>query len=402
MKNVFTYLKGDRVIWMIAIFLGLLSLVSVYSFTSILTSQHREASTEGFLFKHAITLITGFVLMYYAHNLKYTSFSKLAKMLIWVSVILLFVTLVAGATINSAGRWLVIPIINQKFQTSDLAKIVLIIYVARMLAINQDKISDFKTGVLPILIPVGLVCALILPENFSTAAMLFGLCLIMMFFGRVPFKYIIAIVGGAIGIFLLLILMAKINPELLPRLETWTNRLMNYTSADPAEEWQINNAHGAIYNGGWFGQGPGNGDQKTILPQAYADFLFAAFIEEFGSIGGIGVLMLYLIFLFRTIKIASKSEKLFGTFMVVGLGLNLVFQAFVNMAVCTKLFPVTGQNMPLLSMGGTSTWFTCISIGIILSVSRSVQNEVKVEKNTPDSYRDEKIKEKEGEEYAVA
>jgi cell division protein FtsW len=370
-KVALTYLKGDKVIWIMTFILALLSLVSVYSFTSILAAQNDDVSTEKYLFKHAIMLVSGFVLMYYVHQIKFTAFSKISKLGIWVAVILLLVTLVAGVSTNQAGRWLLIPVINQKFQPSDFARVILIIYVARLLAINQDKIRDFKTGVLPILIPVVLVCGLILPENFSTAALLFGLCLLMMFFGRVPFKYLLAIVGGAVAVFALMVLLASAYPKLLPRLDTWTSRMTGYGSGDPAKEYQQNNAQTAIYDGGILGKGPGNGQQKTILPQAYADFIYAAFIEEFGSIGGLLLLLLYLIFLYRTIRIASRCEKIFGTLMVVGLGLNILFQAYVNMAVSTKLVPVTGQNMPLLSMGGTSTWFTCIAIGIILSVARS-------------------------------
>ncbi len=339
--------------------------------------------------------------MYYAHNLKFTYYSKLSKFAIIIAGILLLLTIFLGVSINSAGRWIVIPFINLNFQTSDFAKIALIVYVARMLAINQPYIHDFKKGVLPILIPVILICGLILPENFSTAAMMFMLCFIMMFFGRVSIKHLALIVACAVGLFLFLVLLSKGFPNLLPRLDTWTNRFFNWSDSNPAEAWQINNASGAIYNGGFFGVGPGNGTLKTILPQAYADFIYASFIEEFGLIGGFTLIMAYLILFYRTIRIASKSEKVFGTFMVVGLGLHLLVQAFVNMAVCTKLVPVTGQNMPLLSMGGTSTWFTCLSIGIILSVSKELPNEVdeKIKVNNASEKSEEKSN---NEEYVVA
>lgn len=386
---------------MITIFLGLLSLVSVYSFTNILTLQHKNVSTEDYLFKHVFMLVTGMILMYYAHNLKFTYYSKLSKIGIWVAGILLLLTIFLGVSINSAGRWIVIPFINLNFQTSDFAKIALIIYVSRMLAINQPFIHDFKKGVLPILIPVILVCGLILPENFSTAAMMFMLCFIMMFFGRVSVKHLALIVATAIALFLFLVLLSKVFPDLLPRLDTWINRFFNWSDSNPAEAWQINNATGAIYNGSFLGVGPGNGTLKTILPQAYADFIFASFIEEFGLIGGSLLVLMYLILFYRTIRIASKSEKVFGTFMVVGLGLHLLVQAFVNMAVCTKLVPVTGQNMPLLSMGGTSTWFTCLSIGIILSVSRAVPDEVE-EKVKTNKSSENSGEEKTNEGYAVA
>lgn len=395
MKSIFTYLKGDKVIWMITLILALISLVSVYSFTPILTYQHKGTDTESFLIKHIIALGTGMLLMFYAHNLKYTYYSKISQLFIWIAVGLLFLTLVAGVSVNSAERWLRIPIINQQFQTSDLAKIILIMYLSRLLVINREKFSDFKEGILPMLIPVALICALILPSNFSTAALTFGLCLVLMFIAQVPLKWIGSIIGLAVVAFLLLIALAKINPDLLPRIETWTNRLTNHTSEDPKEQWQINNATMAIYNGKYFGTGPGNGQLKHILSQAYADFVFASFIEEFGLPGAIFLILIFLVFFYRTIRIAIKCEKNFGSFLVMGLSLNLLFQAIVNMAVCTKLIPVTGQNMPLISMGGTSTWFTCISIGIILSVSRSVYpDEVTAENDNTKNV-------KEGE-YAVA
>jgi cell division protein FtsW len=323
-------------------------------------------------------VFTGFFLMYIAHNITYKVYTRLAQLGIFVAIALLIITLVAGAEINSAGRWLVIPIINQKFQTSDFAKIALILFVARQLTIHKNHIDNFKQGVIPVIIPIAIVCALILPENFSTSALLFLICMIMMFIGRVKVKHLALIVGIAAVGFFMLVLIAKIYPDVLPRMETWSNRIFNYASEEPKEQWQINNAQQAIYNGGLFGLGPGNGQLKHILPQAYADFVFASFIEEFGIIGGIFLLLLYLILLFRIIRIATNSEKTFNSFVVIGLGLNLVFMALINMAVCTKLVPVTGQNMPLISMGGTSTWFTFISLGIIQSIAKAAEsNELK-------------------------
>ncbi len=339
--------------------------------------------------------------MYYTHNMKFTWFSKLAKPGLWLAVILLLLTMFMGVSINSAGRWLVIPLINMNFQTSDFAKIALIIYLSRMLAVNQAIIHDFKQGVLPLLIPTVIVCASILPENFSTAAMMFVISLGMMFFGRVKIKHILLIIGGAILAFLLLILIAKINPDILPRLQTWSNRFSNYNDVNPQEAWQMNNSLAAIYNGGLFGVGPGNGTLKLILSQVYADFFYAGLIEEFGIIGGILMVMVYLVLFYRTLRIASKSEKVFGTFMVTGIGLLLLTQAFVNMMVCTGLVPVTGQNMPMLSMGGTSTWFTCLSFGIILSVAKSVSDVEDVETEKKNNNTENEFKQN-GEKYAVA
>jgi len=396
-RTFFTYLKGDKVIWMITLILSLFSLVSVYSFTPILARG--DSGTEGFLLKHVMMVFSGFVIMFYVHNINFKYYSRISQILIWVSVILLFVTLVAGVRINAAERWLEIPVLNIKFQTSDFAKVVLIVFVARMLTINRDKFHDFREGIVPILIPVGLVIGLIVTQNLSTAVLIFGLTLILFFIAKVPFKYIFGIVGGAIAAFGLMILLAKANPDLLPRLETWMNRFTSHSSEDPRKQWQINNAMMAIDNGGLLGKGPGNGQMKHIIPEAYADFVYASFIEEFGSMGGGVLLLMYMMLLFRGIRIASKCESVFGSLMVIGLCLNLVFMAFINMAVCTKIIPVTGQNMPLISMGGTSTWFTFISLGIILSVSRSVEEEViKQEGNTVRT----DLNEEKGGSYAVA
>ncbi|MBX7094085.1 MAG: FtsW/RodA/SpoVE family cell cycle protein [Flavobacteriales bacterium] len=398
MRAVFTYLKGDKVIWMIALLLSLLSLVSVYSFTPILV-RSSDTGTESFLIKHVMMVVTGFVMMFYVHNINFKYFSKLSQILVWVSVILLFVTLVAGVKINSAERWLEIPVLNIKFQTSDFAKVVLIVFVARMLTINKDKFEDFREGIVPILIPVGLVIGLIITQNLSTAVLIFGIVLIMFFLAKVPMRHILTIVGSAVAAMALMLLLAKANPELLPRLETWMNRFTSHSSEDPKKQWQINNALQAVANGGMLGQGPGNGQMKHIIPEAYADFVFASFIEEFGMLGGVALLMMYLILLYRSIRIASKCDSNFGSLLVLGLCLNLVFMAFVNMAVCTKIMPVTGQNMPLISMGGTSTWFTCVSLGMILSVSRSVEQESEEEHNR--AKRNTSAKE-EGGNYVVA
>lgn len=373
MQNLFTYLKGDKVIWMISIILILLSLISVYSFTPILTKG--DVGTESFLLKHVMMVVTGFAFMFYVHNINFKYFSKLSQILIWVSVILLFITMVAGVNLNNAERWLEIPGLGIRFQTSDFAKVVMIVFVARMLTVNKDKLDDFREGIVPILLPSGLIIGLILPQNFSTAGLLFGLLMLMFFIGRVPMKNIGLIVGGAVLAFLLMVAIAKINPDLLPRLETWSNRLLSHSGDDPAKQWQINNALKAIDNGGMLGQGPGNGQMKHIIPEAYADFVYASFVEEFGFIGGAILVLLYLMLLFRSIRIARKVESTFGSILVIGLSLNLIFMAFVNMAVCTKIIPVTGQNMPLISMGGTSTWFTCLSLGMILSVSRAAMEE---------------------------
>lgn len=365
---------------MIVFFLSLLSFISVYSFTPII-AKPGIVDESSFLLKHVLMIVTGFVLMFYVHNINFKYFSRISQIGIWVAVALLFVTLISGVKINSAERWLHIPFLNINFQTSDFAKLILLVFVARMLTVNKEKLHDFKQGILPVLLPALLVIGLILPQNFSTAAIVFGLMMMMMFIGSVPWKNIFIIIAGAIIAFLILILIAKIYPEFLPRLETWSNRIMNYGTEDPTKQWQTNNALMAIDNGGFLGKGPGNGQMKLIIPEAYADFVFASFVEEFGMFGGGVLLLMFLILFYRVVRIASKCEIIFGSLMVIGLGLNLMIMTLINMGVCTELFPVTGQNIPLISMGGTSTWFTCISLGIIQSVSRAIEESEQSKKN---------------------
>lgn len=380
------YLRGDRVIWMVALLFALLSIPAVYSYIIVPAMNSRGGNTEYFLFKHTILLGAGFLLMYYAHKLHYKYYSRLAQIAIWAAGILLLLTLIFGSSVNSATRWFM------GFQPSDFAKIALVIYVARKLAQNQDKITNFRYGVLPIIIPTAIICGLILPADFSTAAMLGAICLLLMFIGRVAIKHILATIGLALGGFILLIGINALSPDespLLPRVQTWENRFMAWydgdTEENPADTYQADMAKVVIANGGLWMKEPGSGSAKSILPLAWADFIYAAIIEEYGSLlGGVGLVLLYLILLLRGIRAGTKCDKPFGSFLAIGLSLMLVFQALTNMAVAVGLFPVTGQTLPLLSMGGTSLWFTCIAIGIVISVSRSVypENELEEVKNT--------------------
>ena len=346
----------------------------MYSSSAQLSYRFRNGNTEALLFKHVMMMGLGLFMMVYVHSVKYKIFSRLSQIGVVASAVLLFLTLLMGTNVNSASRWFM------GFQPSDLAKLSLIVYVARSLSLNRDKLNDFKQGVLPIMIPVGLICGLILPANFSTSAMLFVDCLVLMFVGSVPLKHIGLIMASAIAAFGLLLLLSLAAPKLLPRAKTWTSRLMTWTGdVDKSQladkNYQSNLAKSAIDRGGFFGKGPGKGTTKHILPSAWADFIFVSFIEEYGSLfGGFGLLLLYLIFLFRIIRISIKSESSFGSLMAFGLGFSIVFQAFINMGVAVSIFPVTGQPLPLISMGGTSLVFTCITIGMILSVSRTVYN----------------------------
>ncbi len=327
---------------------------------------------------------SGFTIMYFAHKVHYRFYSRLSLIAMWVSAALLLITLLVGAANAEANRWLVVPIVNQQFQTSDPAKIALIAYVARMLVIKRDVLHNFRQGLIPILIPILIICGLILPANFSTAALLFTVCFLMLFIGGIPFKHLFSVAGVAIAGFGILISISTINPDLLPRLTTWKNRLINFDSDESEANYQVEHAMMAIKSGGILPQGPGTGESRNYLPNAYNDMIYAFIIEEYGLIlGGCGILLLYLIFAYRSLKIIRLSQRDFGVYLVVGLSFLICIQAFINMGVSVSLFPVTGQPLPLVSMGGTAIWFTCLAIGMILSVSRSAYEGEKVAgKNT--------------------
>lgn len=373
MQALLNRLGADRVIWLTALFLGLISLLAVYSSIASLAYKS-DAGTFRFLFKHLLMLTSGAAIMYVASKPRFTVYSRLSKLLIGATAALLLLTLLLGANLNSASRWMMIPGLGVTFQTSDLAKVVLIVYVARVIS-KHDGPWTLRNVLLELMLPVGGICALILPANFSTAALLFATCMLVMFIGRVPVKHMALIGLIAAGGFGVLLLLAKTSPGLLPRLDTWVARIENFTSdeVDSDANYQVEHAKIAIASGGLLPNGPGTGTSRNYLPHPYSDMIYAFIVEEYGSIlGGLGMLLLYLILMFRAIRIANKCEKPFGALVSMGLGLSLVVQALVNMAVAVNLVPVTGQPLPLVSMGGTSIWFTCLAIGIILSVSRSI------------------------------
>ncbi len=375
MNFIDKYIKGDKVVWSVVLLLAILSVLTVYSSIVTLAYKYKDGDTLYYLFKHAIILLVGFGLMLLAHNVNYKYYSRISQIALYLSIPLLLLTLVTGANINDASRWLVIPVINQTFQTSDLAKLALIMYLARLLSKRQDQIKDFKEAFVPIMIPVMLVCGLILPANFSTAAMLFTTSLIIMFIGRINLKYILSLIGIGVGTLLILLLIGKSNPDLLPRMGTWTKRIETFSGEGSKDaNYQADQAKIAIARGEFIGKGPGKSIQRNFLPHPYSDFIYAIILEEYGLIGGVFVIVLYLILFFRGIRIASKSEQTFGSLLAIGLSFSLVFQAMINMAVAVNLFPVTGQPLPLVSMGGTSIWFTCLAIGIILSVSKTTES----------------------------
>jgi cell division protein FtsW len=366
------YLKGDRAIWLITLFLGVASLLLVYSSIVTLAYKHSDGNTLRYLVRHGFFLLSGFGIIYVTHNIKYNYFSRISQVLLFASIPLLALTLIVGTNINDASRWLTIPVINQSFQTSDFAKLALVMYVARMLCVKQDEIKDFKKAFLPIFIPVVIVCGLIFPANFSTAAVLFAACLVLMFIGRIPISQLISLASIGIVFIVISIGVAKFAPALFPRAETWVNRIENFSKGDQEGNYQVEQAKIAIATGGIQGKGPGNSTQRNFLPHPYSDFIYAIVIEEYGLIGGFLVMFLYLMLFFRAIRIVLKSPKTFGSLLVVGISFILVFQALINMAVAVNLLPVTGQPLPFMSMGGTSIWFTSVAIGVILSVSREV------------------------------
>lgn len=369
-----TYFKGDRIIWLVVMLLSIISILAVYSSTGTLAYKYQSGNTEYYLFKHGSIILFGFLIMYLAHKVKYTFYARVSKIAVILAIPLLLLTLLMGANLNDASRWLRLPVIGLSFQTSDLAKVALIIFVARMLAKNQDKIKDFKTGFLPIIIPVVLVCGLIFPANFSTAAVLFTTCLVLMFIGRVSVKYMAALVGIAVvlvGLFIGIALAVGYEG----RIKTWQKRIENFSNPENEANYQTQQAKIAIAKGGLMGQGPGNSTQRNFLPHPYSDFIYAIILEEYGLVGGLFVLLLYLLLLYRAVLIVRRSPKAFATMLAIGCAFSLVFQALINMAVAVNLFPVTGQPLPMLSMGGTSIWFTSIALGIILSVSRDVEGE---------------------------
>jgi len=366
------YIKGDRVIWMVVFLLTIISVLVVYSSSNALAQKSKGGNTEYFLIKHGLICMMGFVIMYLVHKFNYKIFSRLSQVGLILSIPLLLFTLLKGVSAGEANRWLEIPGIGLTFQTSDFAKLALIVYVARMLTVKQDQLGDFKVILKSIILPVSIICALIFPANFSTAALIFFTCLLIMFVGRVPIKFIAAIIGSCMLVAVIGGTVIYVKPDIMRRGATWKARIENFINGDSQSNYQSEQAKIAVARGYVFGVGPGNSTQRNFLPQAASDFIFAIIIEEYGTLMGLTLLFLYLILFFRAIRILRKAEKTFGGLLAVGLSFSLVFQAMINMAVAVNLFPVTGQPLPLVSMGGTSIWFTSIAIGIILSVSREV------------------------------
>jgi cell division protein FtsW len=376
LKTVFNHIKGDKTIWAIVAILAILSFMPVYSASTNLVYVVGSGSTLGYLVKHMVLLIMGFGIIYGVHKIPYRYFSGGSVLMLPIVFVLLIFTMMQGTTIGgaNASRWIRIPFVGIGFQTSTLAGLVLMVYVARYLAKNKEKQINFKESFLQLWLPVGAILMLILPANFSTTAIIFAMILMVTFIGGYPLKYLGLILGAGILMLAFFVLIAKAFPDAMPnRVQTWQSRIENFSDADNKEAYQVEKAKIAIATGGPIGVGPGKSVQKNFLPQSSSDFIFAIIIEEYGLVGGVIIATIYFLLLFRIFVVIRKTTTIFGTLLVIGVGCPIIFQAIINMAVATNLFPVTGQTLPLISSGGTSIWMTCFALGMILSVSASKQ-----------------------------
>lgn len=359
-------------IWGVILILSIFSLLVVYSSTGTLAYKYQAGNTAHYILKHGSILVFGLVIIYITHLIPYKYYSRLSQLFLIISIILLGVTLLMGTSLNQASRWLTLPVIGLTIQTSDFAKLSLIMYVARILSLKQGKMDKLEGVFTFLILPVFLVCGLIMPANLSTALILFATVMILMFIGRVPLKYLLGVSGIAIVIVALIVAGVLISGE-KGRVGTWQHRIENFVSGDQGDNYQVEQSKIAIATGGIFGKGPGNSTQRNFLPHPYSDFIYAIVIEEYGIFGGVLILTLYLFILYRAGVIVRRSTRTFAAFLSIGMALSLTFQAMINMGVAVNLFPVTGQTLPLVSMGGSSLLFTGVALGIILSVSRSTQ-----------------------------
>ncbi len=388
-NNLVSKTRGDRVIWGIVVILTLISLLVVYSSTGSLAYKYSK-STESYLFKQFTFIVLGLLVIYFAHRVNYTIYARVAKILFLISIPLLIYTYFFGAKINDGSRWIKLPVINMTMQTSDLAKLALFMYLSLQLSRKQNVIKDFKKGFLPIVIPVVVICGLIAPANLSTALLVGATSFMLMFIGRVNTRHLLLSMGIALipVTFLFVIAIsnydsgahkAKELPAILDagRIKTWVSRIQTFIYSNKNDEtektYQINQAKIAVANGSWFGKGPGNSEARNFLPHSYSDFIYAIIIEEYGFFGAAFMVFIYLLFLYRCILLYRKCPYAFGAFLALALSFTLVIQALANMGVAVNAFPNTGVTLPLVSMGGSSFLFTCLSIGIILSVARNVE-----------------------------
>lgn len=378
MNNVFKKIEGDKMIWAVSALLALFSFLPVYSASSNLAYLYGDGDTFGFLIKHFAHLVLGFLIMYGVHKIPYHYFKGLSIIMIPVVILLLLITMAQNTTIEgaNASRWIRIPFVGVTFQTSTLASVVLMAYVARYLSKIKDQVVSFKETLLPLWLPVFLILMLILPANFSTTAILFAMVIVLVFLGGYPLRYILFVLGTGMVALTFFIMLAKAFPEVFPnRVDTWISRVENFADQkETQEDYQIERAKIAIARGSVIGVGPGKSVQRNFLPQSSSDFIYAIIIEEWGFLGGLFLMLLYILLLLRLVIVAHKCADVYGKLLVMGVGLPIVFQALINMAVAVELFPVTGQTLPLISSGGTSIWMTCLAIGIVLGVSRKKES----------------------------
>jgi len=370
---MFNSLKGDKVLWGILALLAIFSFLPVFSASSNLAYVVGKGTPWGYLFKHFVILGIGFVLMFSIHKIPYNYFKGISILMLPVVMLLLLYTASQGTVIDgaNASRWIRIPIIGLSFQTSTLASVIAMIYTARYFSKHKDKKISFKSSLIELWLPIFIVVLLIFPSNLSTAALLFLIVLIVSFVAGYPIKYLLTICGTGLALVMLFFLLIKSFPGVFPnRVDTWMSRIENFSSGESADgNYQVERAKTAIVTGKIFGVGAGKSRMKNFLPQSSSDFIYAIIVEEFGLIGGIGLIILYLLLLFRIVVISYKATDVFGKLVVIGLGIPIIFQAFINMGVALQVLPVTGQTLPMISSGGTSAWMTCIAMGIILSVS---------------------------------
>ncbi len=372
-NRLYAELQGDRAVWMIVAVLAIFSILAVYSATGHAAFKYRGGATESYLMKHMFYVFAGIIITYLCYLMHYTQYSKVAPVLLVIAIPLLVYTIAFGVEVNEARRWLEVPFVGITFQTSDFAKLALIIYVARAISAKQEYIKDFQSAFLPIVVPVLIIVGLIAPSDLSTALLLFITCLVMMFLGRVSFKYIFLLLFLGVVVFTVLVTIGELFPELsVIRTDTWVNRMREFRE-NTEGGYQIQHAKIAIANGGYLGEGPGNSVMRNYLPAPYSDFIYAIICEEYGLIGGFTLIGLYVLLFFRCVRVVTRSPKAFGAMLVLGLGFLVSLQAMINIAVSVDLVPVTGLNLPWVSKGGTSILFSSIAFGMILSVSRYIE-----------------------------
>lgn len=386
MLKFFKNIEGDRAIWAVVAILALFSIVPVFSASSNLAYINGgDGNTFAYVLKHLVHLTLGFALIYFFHRVPYHYFKGISMIMIPFVIILLVITLTQGTTIGgaNASRWIFVPYVNLSFQTSSLASVVLLMYVARYLAKYKDKEIKFKQSLLFLWLPVFIITGLILPANLSTAALIFMMVIILAFIGQYPMKYMSYVIGIGVAFLLIFGLTAKAFPDLFPnRVDTWMSRIENFSEASGEEQYQVEKAKIAIATGGVFGQGAGKSVQRHFLPQSSSDFIYAIIVEEFGLIGGISVLLAYLFLFFRFTIVVVKSSSFYAKLLAIAVGLPIIFQALINMSVAVELIPVTGQTLPLISSGGSSIWMTCAALGVMLSVSKKSNRSEKTNDET--------------------